>query len=627
MPAFAVTDRHTGRSDLMAVQVDRRFAPRAWALQALAEPVEGILNPLAHGPAADSAGNGGYYIVAPAPPGPALDARARAWSESELLDHVLRPAARTLDRLASLALTHRAIRLNNVFQAAPGQPVVLGMAWAAPPALHQPAIAEPPSVAMCLPAGRGDGSIADDVYALGVLLVMLALGRSPLAGLDDEAVVRRKLDQGCFAALVGSGRLPATIADIARGMLADDPEHRPHPALLAEPSAARARRVAARPSRRAPRPLQFAGRQAWNARALAHALASAPDASLQALRNGVVDDWLRRHLGDVGLATRIDEVMRPRPGDGPQESPFGDAVQAMTAIALIDPLAPLCWRGVALWPDGIGPALAAGDSTATERLTEIVTTEAIGSWASLHADRCDAPTLRSEARQHRGWFGLRGPGGGIERLLYALNPLLPCASPLLGRSWVARLPDLLPALERTASTVDPASSRPIDRHIAAFVAARSERRLDPEIAALARTGENAAESELRLFAALQVRLHPAPLPALAKWLTARSDELLAGWHSRARRESATARLKELAEAGQLAPIVKLLQDVTERIADQREAQAAAAELARLDAELAALANDVPGRAALARRWGQELAAGIGLLGAVAALLAAAVGLG
>jgi hypothetical protein len=132
-------------------------------------------------------------------------------------------------------------------------------------------------------------------------------------------------------------------------------------------------------------------------------------------------------------------------------------------------------------------------------------------------------------------------------------------------------------------------------------------------------------AELRLFASLQMRLHPGPLPALARWITTRSEELLAGWRGRARREKVAARLKELAEAGQLVAIAKLLQDATERTADQREAQAVASELAWLDAELAALDNDIPERTALARRWGQELAAGIGLLGALAALLAVALG--
>ena len=131
-----------------------------------------------------------------APPGPSLGEPQRPWPEAELLDCVLRPAAHVLEQLQERGMTHRGIRLDNVFQSAPGQPVVLGTAWAAPPAMAQPALFEPPYSAMCLPAGRGDGSIADDVYALGVLLLCLALGRAPLAQLDDAAILRRKLEVG-----------------------------------------------------------------------------------------------------------------------------------------------------------------------------------------------------------------------------------------------------------------------------------------------------------------------------------------------------------------------------------------------------------------------------------------------
>ena len=60
----------------------------------------------------------------------------------------------------------------------------------------QPVLFEPPYSAMCLPAGRGDGSIADDVYALGVLLLCLALGHAPLMELDDATILRRKLELG-----------------------------------------------------------------------------------------------------------------------------------------------------------------------------------------------------------------------------------------------------------------------------------------------------------------------------------------------------------------------------------------------------------------------------------------------
>src|SRR5437763_1208946 len=76
--------------------------------------------------------------------------------------------------------------------------VILGAAWVAPPASLQPALYEPPYSAMCLPCGRGEGSIADDVYSLGVALIALALGRTPLAGLEERAVLQQKLGLGSY---------------------------------------------------------------------------------------------------------------------------------------------------------------------------------------------------------------------------------------------------------------------------------------------------------------------------------------------------------------------------------------------------------------------------------------------
>ena len=197
---------------------------------------------------------------------------------------MLRPAAHVLEHLHERGMTHRGIRPDNVFQTAPGQPIVLGTAWTAPPAMAQPALFEPPYSAMCLPAGRGDGSIADDVYALGVLLLCLALGRTPLAQLDDA--VRSSAASwrlGTYAALAGDERLPPIVGDLVRGMLAEDPEHRPTPTLLLDPASARGRRVAARPPRRAQRPIDLGGGEVWDARSLAYALAIEPDQALNAV--------------------------------------------------------------------------------------------------------------------------------------------------------------------------------------------------------------------------------------------------------------------------------------------------------------------------------------------------------
>ncbi len=623
LPAFAVSDRQ-GQSGLMAVQAARAMPARAPALRAAAGMVDGVLGPLAHGiGAAGAGGEEAYYVVCPAPPGPALGAAPRAWSESELLECLLRPAAQTLERLAARGVTHRAIRPDNVFQSAPGQPVVLGQGWAAPPAALQPASFEPPYSAMCLPCGRGEGTIADDVYALGVLMLVLALGSTSLAGLDPAAIIRRKLELGSFAAIAGEARLPSAIAELARGMLAEDPEHRPAPSLLLDPAAARARRLAAWPPKRAQFPVRIGAWAAWDARALAHAVAVHPEPGAAALRSGAIDGWLRRELGEATLAAKVEEAVRARPtGESEHRA---DPLLVMRAVSLLDPLAPLCWRGFALWPDGLGPALAVAegqDGGGAEALAEMVHAEIPAQWIAARG-RGDIARSSAETRQRRAVLR----AGGTRRLAYVLNPLLACASKLLDGRIVVRLPDLLPSLEDRAGRLDP-SRRPIDAEIAAFIAARSEHQAHAELAALALGDGGAmtargALAQLELFAALQQRGMSSP--RLARWLIAAPDLLLAGWQSTAKRREFAARLSALADAGELAPILALVTDPAGRAADRQEAQAAAAELARIDAELARIEAGGNARALTARSLGQEAAAGLALAAFALSMMLAVLG--
>lgn len=616
----------------MALRVQAGRPPRADALEALmGKAASGILLPLAHGAAGDA-----YYIVCPAPPGAPLANPRRAWAEAELIEQFLRPAAQALMALSASGITHRAINLGNLFRATSGHPVVLGAAWAAPPASLQPAIYEPPYVSQCTPTGRGSGHIADDVYALGVVLLALSLGRLPMSGMDDNAVIRQKLDVGSFQALVGNDRPPAFVADLARGMLAEYPDHRPLPEMLLDPVTARARRVAARPPRRAARALEIGRASVLNARGLAWIIGRDTKAGIASLRNGQLEHWLRRGLGDAGLASQIEEATQLRTSQENTDRQ-ADAALLGRAVALLDPLAPLCWQGLMLWPDGIGPALAdaQGNDDRTALIAGLIDSEFISPWADIRTDRIDANYMRREARRLRGVLegGGRKSGAGkandgIIRLRYQLNPLLPCASPLLGGPWVADLKTLLPALEAAASRADVARQAPYDRDIAAFVAARTPRRDERnETAAFPEDKpEVLARTQLWLYASLQTRLHPGlVLPGLAHWLVTHSGPLVNSWEYRPRREDIQRLLSERARMGQLLPLLAILEDPNTRAADQTGAADTTATLARIDATLSDIVTGGPARAELARRMGQELAAGAGLAGLAGVLTSLILG--
>jgi eukaryotic-like serine/threonine-protein kinase len=634
LSAFAVTDRRDGQAGLMAVQVRRHLPARPQALQHLTgEIIEGLLTPLAYGPAPAPGGEEAGFVICQAPPGPALSAALRPWSEPELLNLVLRPAARVLDQLAQRGLTHRGIRAENVFRIGPGHPVVLGCAWATPPAALQPAVAEPPYVSVCPPGSRGDGNIADDVYALGVLMLTLALGQSPLAGVPEAEVTLRKLDHGSHAVLLGEHRLGSFVADLLRGMLAEDPEHRPPPMLLLDASAARSRRIAARPPQRAPQPIKVGDLVCWHSRTLAHALATQPELGLQALKTGAVGQWLRRGLGDGALAVRLDEQLGLRAGGADGEASDADAMSLLRVVTVLDPLAPMCWNGMILWPDAIGTALAAAlqdppvptNIDQAGRIAKLIAMEAQVAWAALHPAKSDTQMLRTDARRLSAPLHLPGAAGSLTRLTYQLNPLLPCIAAGLAGRWVVQLHDLLPALEAAARR-DRAQALPLAGVVAAFIAARGDRAVENLVVRLDDTaGGNDPLAQLRLLAALQSRYHVRPLPALGAWVAERIDALLVVWQSRPRRIAVRANLHELASTGQLTALLTLLDDSQAHRNDEREVQQAVRDLGRLDAALAGLANGGSVRADRARRIGQEVAAGIGLSALAMLLMIAALG--
>jgi len=107
----------------------------------------------------------------------------------ELKRDFLIPIMDLLRRMQDDRLTHRNIRPTNLFRRTNDDSVVSGQIYSAPPGYEQPAMFEPIERAMCPPITRGIGDLSDELFAIGVTLMVLGLGRNPVAGVSDEELL------------------------------------------------------------------------------------------------------------------------------------------------------------------------------------------------------------------------------------------------------------------------------------------------------------------------------------------------------------------------------------------------------------------------------------------------------
>jgi hypothetical protein len=622
---FQAQDRRGLAGEVVALRASPAAPPRPKLPAFLQTHHDGLLTPLAHG-----AAGGAYWIICPTAPGPSLASLAAPWSGNGLLTHVLRPLALALDHLQMSGLTHRAIRPDNLFVSAGGRSVVLGPAWAGPPAMLQPAVFEPPYSALCSPAARGDGSIADDVYALGVLLLALWTGEVPLAGVAPRDLIQLKLEYGSHVALTGTIRLQRGFEEILRAMLSDDPLARPTPAALANLDGIHARRGGQRSAMRVSRPIAIGERMAWNRRTLAVLCAEHPADAMMLLRQGVIEQWLRRTAEDAPVASGIEELRRDdmlgsqRSGLGPRGCAGADELNLLRLIALLDPLAPLFWRGSWLWPDGLGPMLAgalAQPPTSDGRemaalLDALFGRGVLTRWRLLRGGRIDQAGPPLPPRLFR-----RSDHDDEQAVLlpvaYALNPYLACASPRLGGELAMTPGTLVAAVERQAG--QGGNTPLLDAHMLAFLDAHLEDQT-PEGRDSGGADLDQAMRELMMLARCQSLAGSGPLVRIATSLLPRLEASLQDWPGLSRREKRINQLSALAAGGDLTVMLRFLDDAEARQQDDAGRRQAIGRVAEITAALTEQAETTSLRLEISRAAARDTASAMGILSIMVALL-------
>lgn len=568
-------------------------------------------------------------IVLERPHGPRLfpspDARIEPFREEALLRRVLQPLCQVLGDFAFISLPHRNIRAENLYLDGtdPARaPIMLGECVSAPAGYLQPVIYETIECGMAHPAGREEGSAANDLYALGVTLAVLFAGRNPLAGTSDQEVIEQKLAKGSYAALVSTLRLPSAMIELFRGLLNDDEGERWSLEQLQMWLGGRrtSPKQQVRPSKAA-RPLEFAGHTYTTARSVAEALSRNWAQGLDLARSGELDQWLRRSLSDEGRTEAVNSAKSA----GSEEDVVDDAKLARICIAL-DPAPLIRVRNFRATIDGAARLLAVGfaDESVREDFATILRHNLAGFCTRLNSRLRPEIDRIAAAFERIGPFVLREDiGFGLERAMYALNPNAPCRSPLFEDDYVADITLLVPALERLAKTRGAAFDSVIDRHIAAFAAARLKTNIAPELRELrdAKDHFGYALPAAHILALIQAQTACGAAPALCGVVASMLEPALARYHNRNTRDDVRARMQEIAKSGRLDALIDTIDDRNALASDEREFARAAADHASIVQQIERLEYERANRTAISRGISSQVAS---LFSGVAATVAVLV---
>lgn len=532
--------------------------------------------------------------------------------DDQIIRSVIPTLLFALREMNARGMTCGAVRPTNLFHKDAASPVVcIGDCLSTPVGYGQPMLVETIERGMAQPAGRGPGTVGDDLYALGVTLLMLHLGRSPMADLDDESILKLKMDKGTYPALTSQFRLPQSLVEPLRGLMIDDPKQRWSVSDL--DLWLQGRRMSPKQPqipRRGARPFEFQGEELMHCRSLSRSLTRHSAAAAALIERGDVEKWVRRSVGDEARAEAMQTAISSA-GAGGRGASQEDKLVTRVSIAL-DPPAPIRYRGLSILPDGLGPALAEAiwQNSSVQPFAEFVLAQFPHFWVNCQTDfRPEYVPMVQAYDGYRALLEHVGMGFGIERIVYELCPACPCLSPQLRDHYVLSPSELLTALDQLA--LKPNRGRdPVDRHVLGYITTHHKKLNDRLLVPLSNPHDPARRmiAMITVLADVQNRFGPARLPNLCNWLVALMDPVFKRFKNRETRDRMKAEVAQVARDGVLDAIVRIVDNVDAIRADDKGFLAAMRQYESLTRQIEKLRAAAEDRNGMAEGTGRQVAA-------------------
>lgn len=543
---------------------------------------------------------------------------------NRLRQNVALSILKAITALHKRGFMHRSIMPTNIYFSTPNSDdVVLGECYSMPPGYMQPFGMEALDLALADGTARGVGDVESDYYQMGAAMQALYFGEKVWKGRNRDSMLMARVNQGSFWALNGGREVPGALGSLIRGLMADEVEERwgAEEVLDWFEGVGKPKRTTMK-AWSMNRPTNFKGVAVVDRRLLAHAFARDPAEAASFLKSIDFPSWVQMSFRDEILTDRLESLLNVKPDSG-----FGgmrsDDYKMVTRVCMfLHPTGPIHFKGHSFFLGGVSSLIAEAfsrdDRETLSAIVELLDAKFLQTLADIsEVQGVKLGTQLSDLRRMMPFAASKQLGKGMERVLYELNPILPCVSQRFGNVWIGSVIQLMRALERIAAN---GTTRNIllDRHLAAFCATHGVD-LEREFNNLAAAQHNPAKFNslsLNFFGLLQQRCKMEALPSLTSKLVDGLAPAVKGLKNKKRREQVQAALEKSKKGGDIARLVSEVNMVKVQAQDAREFAQAKNLVAKLERERKklmkkVLPNDPDARKAGLR--GSRLVALAGLL--------------
>lgn len=469
----------------------------------------------------------------------------------------------SLQELYSCGITHRAIRLENLFYADEGKKtVVLGDCAASFPAYYQPAVYETVESMMAKPESRGSGSSRNDLYALAVTGLFLYQGKESGIDLPADELLEFKLKKSSFTAILGSTKLPIAFSNILRGMMTDIPSQCWNVNYTLDVLENKSGKINYTSGIENTKKAFIIGEQKYYTSSdVAHALRKFPKEAYNLYAAGKLTDWIKNSLENEEMALSLDHAIKSSADNTPNHE-----LSVAKMCIFLAPHFPIIFGNAALFPNALSKSIyyAQIHHEDLNDYSRLCCSDLIHLWY-MNQDDMRTPANIGEIKNY-----VNNPavGFGLDRVMYEFDEDIPCTSKLVENDYICTTTRILKVLDNTYNN---SQNKPYDNNLIAYLRCKMGKKIDGIIIDInSKIPALEASAILRLYTTMQNKFGPQQLPKLTQWISVFSMPLIKSYHNQKYQKFLEKELIKVNKSGKLYEILDLLENEEARKKDNSE---------------------------------------------------------